>query len=145
MPSLAPLIDTSVTLGQWPMRRVPCDDLDKLAEKLRTQNVIEAWTGHYDGLFHTNLTEVNNRLTLACTSGVPLASPVPSPSYPTLQPSDKAQPKLVPFGEINPTVPNWETELDRCTYIHHMPGVRLHPNYHNYKLDHPNFAAFLKA
>jgi hypothetical protein len=145
MPSLAPLIDTSVTLGQWPMRRVPCDDLDKLVEKLRAQNVIEAWAGHYDGLFHTNLTEVNNRLALACTSGVPLASPAPSSSFPEPLPSDKAQPKLVPFGEINPTVPNWETELDRCANIHHMPGVRLHPNYHNYKLDHPSFAAFLKA
>jgi predicted TIM-barrel fold metal-dependent hydrolase len=59
--------------------------------------------------------------------------------------SHQTPPQLVPFGEINPLAPNWESELDRCRAVHHMPGVRLHPSYHNYKLDHPNFASFLKA
>ena len=118
------------------MRRVPCDELNTLVEKLRTQDVTEAWAGHYDGLFHTDLTEVNNRLTELCqeqpnSRGATLAGP--------------PAPQLIPFGTINPLAPNWESELNRCATIHHMPGVRLHPNYHNYKLDHPNFADFLKA
>jgi uncharacterized protein len=141
----APLIDVNITLGQWPTRRVPCDDLNKHIEKLRTHNVTEAWAGHHDGLFHTGLTDVNNRLAAACATRVPLAQPVPSPNHNKQLPPEKPQPKLAPFGEINPLAKNWESELDRCAKVHHMPGVRLHPNYHNYKLDHPNFASFLKA
>jgi hypothetical protein len=145
MLSALPLIDVNITLGQWPTRRVPCDDVNKLTEKLRAHNVTEAWTGHYDGLFHTDLTAVNNRLAAACTTRVPLAPPVPSSNHDKQLRPDKPQLKLVPFGEINPVAPNWESELDRCATVHHMPGIRLHPNYHDYKLDHPNFASLLKA
>ena len=141
----SPLIDVNITLGQWPTRRVPCDDLKTLLEKLRTNNVTEAWAGHYDALFHTDLTAANNRLAAACTTGVPLAPPVPSSKHVKQRPPHKPHPKLAPFGEINPTATNWEAELNRCATIHHMPGVRLHPNYHNYKLDHPNFATLLNA
>jgi predicted TIM-barrel fold metal-dependent hydrolase len=136
VPPSSPIIDVNITLGEWPMRRVPCDDPNTLIEKLRNQNVTEAWAGHYDGLFHTDLTDVNNRLTELCQNrphsrGATLAGP--------------PVPQLIPFGSINPVAPNWESELDRCATIHNMPGVRLHPNYHNYKLDHTNVAAFLKA
>ena len=140
-----PLIDVNITLGQWPLRRVPCDEVDKLVEKLRTHHVTEAWAGHYDGLFQADLTDVNNRLAAACATRVPLAPPVLPPNQNKQPPPTTLQPKLVPFGEINPLAPNWQSELDRCASVHHMPGVRLHPNYHNYKLDHPNFASFLKA
>jgi hypothetical protein len=130
-----------------------------LTAKLRAHNVASAWAAHYDGLFHTNLTAVNNRLALACTSGtsggtagspssalrVPLALPVPSLNHKESQSSDQTQLQLAPFGSINPATPNWESELDRCVTVHHMPGIRLHPNYHNYKLDHPNFARLLTA
>jgi predicted TIM-barrel fold metal-dependent hydrolase len=145
MPVSSPTIDTNITLGQWPTRRVPCDDLETLTAKLRAHNVTHAWAGHYDGLFHPDLTEVNNRLALACTSGVPLAPPVLPPNHEAAPPSNNTSPRLVPFASINPTAPNWESELDRCTTIHKMPGIRLHPNYHNYKLDHPNFARLLTA
>src|SRR3982751_5159077 len=76
MPSLPPIIDTNITLGQWPTRRVACDDKEKLLAKLRAYNVTQAWTSHYDALFHANLTEVNNRLAEVCQNGVPLAPPV---------------------------------------------------------------------
>ena len=141
----SPLIDVNITLGQWPTRRVPCDELETLVEKLRAHNVTEAWAGHYDGLFHADLTDVNNRLAAGCTTGVPLAPPVLTSNHEQRLPPDKPPLKLAPFGEINPVAPNWESELDRCATVHHMPGVRLHPNYHSYNLDHLNFASFLKA
>src|SRR6476660_7043703 len=77
--SIPEIIDTNITLGQWPTRRVPFDDQEKLLAKLRAHNVTQAWTGHYDGLFHTNLTEVNNRLAELTQMRVPLAPPVLSP------------------------------------------------------------------
>src|SRR2546425_789810 len=112
MPAIPPIVDVNITLGQWPTRRVPCDDIDKLIAKLRAHNVTEAWAGHYDGLFHTDLTAINNRLAAACAN-VGASAGLPSSANPP--------PKLVPFGSINPIAPNWEAELDRCVNIHHMP------------------------
>lgn len=123
-------------LGQWPTRRVPCDDLNVLRETLRAHNVTHAWAGHYDGLFHTNLTEVNNRLATLCHDHANSRGATLPGSLAT---------ELIAFASINPTAPNWESELDRCVTVHKTPGIRLHPNYHNYKLDHSNFAHLLTA
>ena len=141
-----PIIDTNITLGQWPTRRAPHDEPQKLLANLQAHNVTQAWAGHYDALFQTNLTEVNNRLALACTTPrVPLAPPVLSQNQNQDEPANETSPQLVPFGSINPTAPSWEPELDRCTTIHKMPGIRLHPNDHQYKLDDPNFPKLLAA
>jgi hypothetical protein len=160
-----PIIDTNITLGQWPTRRVPCDNLQSLLSKLRAHKVNHAWASHYDALFHNELTEVNNTLAKLCAPRVPLAPPVLSPNQQKLSHVEQSPhqlaatqgatagspssvhpaPQLIPFGSINPLQPNWQSELDRCQTTHHMPGIRLHPNYHNYKLDHPAFAAFLAA
>jgi len=127
-----PIIDVNINLGRWPTRRSPLDERVKLMAKLQSHGVIEAWAGSFDGVFHKDLTEVNNRLAAACASGVQLAP-------------ETKQVSFVPFGEINPLLPNWEAELGRCAEVHHMPGIRLHPNYHGYALDHPQFATLLKA
>jgi predicted TIM-barrel fold metal-dependent hydrolase len=120
-----PIVDTNVYLSRWPTRRVPLDETAKLVEKLNSQGVVEAWVGSFDALLHKDMASLNTRLVEEC--------------------AEHKDVRLVPFGSVNPKLPDWEEDVRRCAELHNMPGIRLHPNYHGYTLEDPEFGAVVKA
>ncbi len=116
------IVDTNVSLFHWPFRRLPLDVTEKLVKKLRSLGVTQAWAGSFEGVLHRDMATVNRRLARACSR----------------------YPELVPIGSVNPLLPDWENDLQRCFQEHDMPAVRLHPNYHGYPLTDPRFARLLQ-
>jgi len=124
------IIDVNANLSRWPLRRTPCDELPRLVESLRKHGVAQAWVGSLDGLFHRDIGGVNLRLAADTASAKQWHT-------------EEGRVELVPFGSVNPTLPDWQEDLRRCSEDHHMPGIRLHPSYHGYRLDDPVFAQVL--
>ena len=116
------IIDTNVSLCQWPFRRLPLDETAALVGKLRELGISQAWAGSFEGVLHRDISGVNQRLAEQC-------APFP---------------ELVPIGSINPALPGWKEDLRRCRDHHAMPGIRLYPNYHEYTLGDPRFTDLLQ-
>jgi predicted TIM-barrel fold metal-dependent hydrolase len=115
------LVDTHVYVDHWPLRQLAASP-DTLQSQIRAASVSQAWVGSLDGLFHKDMHAVNARLVELCGGNA----------------------SLVPVGSVNPTLPDWEEDLRRCSDVFKMRAVRLHPNYHGHALNDSRFVRLLK-
>ncbi|MEZ5354145.1 MAG: amidohydrolase family protein [Bryobacteraceae bacterium] len=114
------MIDTNVYLSRYPFRRLYGDEPSELLSTLRKNGIAQAWASSFDALLHRDLAAVNARLAEDCRR--------------------YSNGDLLPIGSVNPTAPDWREDLRRCIAEHRMQGLRLHPAYHGYGLDHPSLA-----
>jgi predicted TIM-barrel fold metal-dependent hydrolase len=91
--------------------------------RLQKKGVTQAWTGSFEALLCRDVSGVNTRLAAACRK--------------------HGANFLIPFGCVNPMLPDWEEDLRRCHEEHRMAGIRLYPNYHGYSLEEPALARLL--
>jgi predicted TIM-barrel fold metal-dependent hydrolase len=119
------MIDTNVNLFRWPSRRLAGDEPEALVARLRARGVTQAWASSYEALLCRDMAGVNLRLAEACRRA--------GPNF------------LVPFGCVNPKLPDWKEDHRRCHEMHRMPGIRLFPNYHGYTLADPAFNELLSG
>ena len=112
------IIDTNISLFQWPFRRLPLDQTDAFVNKLRFLGISQAWACSFEGMLNRDIAGVNERLAADCKTAPDL---------------------LIPCGAINPMLPDWEEDLRRCIEQHGMRIVRLTPGYHGYDLAHDRF------
>jgi predicted TIM-barrel fold metal-dependent hydrolase len=119
------MVDTHVYLSRWPFRRLRGDEPAELVRILRQRGITQGWAGSFDGLLHEDVSAVNARLAADCARyGADF---------------------LLPFGTVNPVLPDWQEDLRRCHQDHRMTGIRLHPNYHGYTLLDPVAVELLSA
>jgi predicted TIM-barrel fold metal-dependent hydrolase len=116
------IIDMNVDLFQWPFRRLPGAETSALVATLRKHGVSQACAGSFEGVFHKDIASANARLSAECL---------------------KFDRFLLPFGSINPRLPDWREDVRRCREQHRMRGIRLHPNYHGYTLEDSEFRQLL--
>ena len=119
------MIDVNVSVDRWPFRRLPGDEPSQLVDQLQRA------ASHRPG----------SAASTACSTRIWPRSMHVWPTRAGRQPAGL----LVPFGAVNPRWPDWREDLRRCHEVLGMPGIRLHPNYHGYRLDDPLCAELLRA
>ncbi|MFK5920749.1 MAG: amidohydrolase family protein [Verrucomicrobiota bacterium] len=117
----AAIIDTNVYLGSHPFHSPPLENPGQLATKLRSLGITSAWAAPMESLLHRDLDRINADHAQLC----------------------QQHDLFTAIGSINPKLPDWQESLRRCHQVHRMAGIRLHPAYHGYQLDDPDFKKLL--
>ena len=106
------IIDVNAYLGMWPFRRLRYNTPEGLLRLMDRAKISSAVVSSSSVLYR-NSHEGNLEL------------------------AEEIEPyrdRLIPFAVINPSYAGWREDLKECVESLGMKGLRLHPNYHDYRL-----------
>ena len=111
----APLLDINTWVGAWPFRQLRDGSVSGLLKRMDKHGIERAVVGSLTGVLYRNVQPANDEL-----------------AKQTRRHTDR----LVPFALMNPLDPSWDDDLKRCQDLG-FKGLRLVPQYHEYKLTDP--------
>jgi predicted TIM-barrel fold metal-dependent hydrolase len=118
------MFDINTAIGHWPFRKLPITSAAGLIERLNALGIDGAAVVNTHGLFYKNCQDANLEL------------------------ADELAPyreRLVGIATLNPHYPAWERDLRVCVSELGLRGVRLAPQYHDYKLGDSESLALVHA
>lgn len=107
--------DANTWTGRWPFSFADAHTPRSLAAHLARHGIARALVSPLDAVF----------------------APAPQPANRALLTSTRGIRALVPTPVLNPALANWREDLAEIAADARVRAVRLLPNYHDYKLDHP--------
>lgn len=116
-------IDFHTYIGHWPFRQLRHNTPQGLIDYMGRFGIDQAVVSSINGVFYKNTQPANVELAEAI-------KPFPD--------------RFIPYAVINPAYPDWEHDLEVCHRSLGMKGLRLYPQYHDYKLTDPRLAKLLE-
>ena len=107
------IIDVNAYIGNWPFRRLRYNTAEGIRELMKRYKIKKCVVSSLNGVLYKNTQNANEDL---------------------YQEIKKYPRSFIPLACINPYYPGWEEDLRICINKMKMKGIRLYPNYHNYKL-----------
>lgn len=120
------LIDTNAYIGHWPFRKMNYNSCEKLLIRMDKHGVSQSIVSSLNGIFYKNVQSANEEL------------------FADIRSNKSFHDRFIPFGVINPVYNGWEDDFDVCINKMGMRGIRIHPKYHRYALDHSSCIALVK-
>src|SRR5688572_6798807 len=91
MNALPELIDVNCAVGEWPFRRVPCNTVERLLERMDRLHIARAAVSRLEAVFHKDCLVANRELAA-------LVAPHAG--------------RFFPLYTVNPGFPGWEDDLE---------------------------------
>ena len=118
------IIDMNAYLGHWPFRQLRYNTTATLLELMDAKGIDRAVVSSASAIFYKNSQAGNEQL----------AGDI-----------RQHRDRLIPFAVINPTYADWKYDLQTCVREFGVKGLRLYPNYHNYRLSDTSCRELVKA
>ncbi len=116
-------IDFHTYIGHWPFRQLRGNTPAGLVDYMGRFGIDQTVVANINGVFYRNTQPANEELAEAI-------KPFPG--------------RFIPYAVINPSYPDWEYDFEVCHTKLGMKGLRLYPQYHDYKLTDPRLAKLLE-